>query len=52
MKDSLFYLNPLSDEEKEERFDVKIEYLSPTEIIERFSNVLTEEEKKKLYDIK
>lgn len=39
------YLEPLTDKEKELLFNSKIERLTPKEILDRYGDVLTEEEK-------
>lgn len=39
------YIYPLTDKQKEVIFDVKIEYLTPKEILEKYGYVLTEEQK-------
>lgn len=39
------YLDPLTDEQKEAIFDVKIEYLTPKEILEKYGDLLTKEQK-------
>lgn len=39
------YLDPLTDKQKEAIFGVKIERLTPKEILEKYGDMLTEEQK-------
>jgi ribosomal protein S17E len=39
------YPDPLTDKQKEAIFGVKIEHLTPKEIIEKYGDILTEEQK-------
>lgn len=49
MKNSdLKYLDPLNDEQKEAVFNVKIENLTPKDVLEKYGDILTEEQKIKL----
>jgi|694.fasta_scaffold31260_15 hypothetical protein len=41
----LKYLDPLTDKQKEAIFGVKIEHLTPKEILEKYGDILTKEQK-------
>mgnify|MGYP003443207894 CR=1 FL=1 len=39
------YLDPLTDNQKEEILSVKIEHLTPKEILDKYGDILTEKQK-------